>query len=307
MLRARLGGLHHLNIEIRDDRFLDIVPEDLELETLADGFAFTEGPIWHPHEQHLIFSDIPNSRMHRWTEKKGVKVFRKPSHMTNGNTYDHEGRILSCEHETSRVTRTELNGTITVLASHYDGKELNSPNDIVVRRDGSIYFTDPTFGRLAGTGSVRKLELDHRGVYRIAPDTLELTLLATGFGQPNGLAFTLDHQALYVADTPRLHIRRFEIDEDGGLSGGEVFAESTGEGAGAPDGLKIDSLGHVFCAGPGGVHVYHPDDGTCLGVIRTPAFCANFTWGDDDFCTFFMTSSTCLYRTRLKVPGIPLF
>ena len=176
-----------------------------------------------------------------------------------------------------------------------------------MRRDGSIYFTDPTFGRLAGTGFVRRLELDHRGVYRIDPDTFELTLLATGFGQPNGLAFTLDHEALYVADTPRLHIRRFEIDHDGGLSSGEVFAESTGEGAGAPDGLKIDSLGHVFCAGPGGVHVYHPDDGRCLGVIRTPAFCANFTWGDDDFCTFFMTSSTCLYRTRLRVPGIPLF
>ena len=211
-----------MNIEIRDDRFLDIVPDDLELETLADGFAFTEGPIWHPHEKHLTFSDIPNNRMHRWSERRGVKVFRNPSNMANGNTYDLEGRILSCEHATSRVTRTEGKKSLKVLASHYDGKELNSPNDIVVRRDGSIWFTDPTFGRLGGTGLVRKLELDHRGVYRIDPDTFLLTLLATGFGQPNGLAFTLDHNALYVADTPRLHIRRFDIDDDGGLSGGEV-------------------------------------------------------------------------------------
>ena len=141
-----------MNIESRDERFLDIVPLDLKLETLADGFDFTEGPIWHPHEKHLTFSDIPANRMHRWTEKRGVKVFRKSSNMTNGNTYDHEGRILSCEHATSRVTRTESNGDITVLASHYQGKELNSPNDIVVRRDGSIFFTDPTFGRLGGDG-----------------------------------------------------------------------------------------------------------------------------------------------------------
>lgn len=297
----------NLNIEIRDDRFLEVVPQDLQLETLADGFAFTEGPIWHPDDKHLTFSDIPNSRMHRWSAAGGATVFRDPSNMTNGNTYDHQGRILSCEHETSRVTRTELDGSVTVVASHYDGKELNSPNDIVVRRDGGIYFTDPDFGRRSGTGVVREPELDHRGVYRLDPESLELVLLATEFGQPNGLAFTLDHNALYVADTPRMQIRRFDVAADGSLSGGEVFAESTGEGAGAPDGLKIDSQGHVFCAGPGGVHVYHPDDGACLGVIRTPAFCANFTWGDDDFLTFFMTSSTCLYRTRVKVPGVPLF
>lgn len=296
-----------MSIEVRDPRFLDVVPEDLSLDTLGEGFAFTEGPIWHPTEHHLTFSDIPKSRMHRWSAEDGVTVFRDPSNMTNGNTYDHSGRILSCEHATSRVTRTEPDGSVTVMASHYEGKELNSPNDIVVRRDGSIWFTDPTFGRLGGTGVVRDLELDHVGVYRLDPNSRELTLLASDFGQPNGLAFTLDHEGLYVADTPNRHIRRFTINDDGSLSGGEIFAESTGEGAGAPDGLKIDSQGHVFCAGPGGVHVYHPADGTCLGVIQTPAFCANFTWGNDDYLTFFLTSSTCLYQTRVKVPGIPLF
>ena len=297
-----------MNIEIRDERFLAIVPRDFALDTLAEGFGFTEGPIWHPREKHLTCSDIPGNRLHRWSEAGGVSVFRAPSNMTNGNTYDHDGRILSCEHATSQVSRTEHDGSVVVLASHYDGKELNSPNDIVVRRDGMVYFTDPTFGRGGGAVAVaRDTELDFTGVYRLDPDSRYLTLLSSDFNQPNGLAFTLDHNGLYVADTPQMHIRRFDVAEDGSLSGGGVFAESTGEGAGAPDGLKIDSLGNVFCAGPGGVHVYHPDEGTCLGVIKTPAFCANFTWGDDDFRTFFLTSSTCLYRGRVKVPGLALF
>ena len=292
-------------IRIRDPRFLDVVDEDLALEHLAGDFQFTEGPIWHPTEHHLTFSDIPANRMYRWSEADGASVFREPSNMTNGNAYDAQGRILSCEHASSRVTRTEADGTITVLASHYDGKELNSPNDIIVRRDGTIWFTDPSYGRSGGVGKEREPELDFCGVFRIETDGA-LTLLAKDFQMPNGLAFTPDQQALYVADTPRMHVRRFEIGSDGRLSGGDVFAESTGDGPGAPDGLKTDSAGHVFCAGPGGVHVYHPDDGACLGVIETPAFCANFTWGGDDMRTFFLTASTGLYRTRVKVAGLAL-
>ena len=294
-----------MSIEIRDRRFLDVVPDDLALEQLAGDFQFTEGPIWHPREEHLTFSDIPANRMFRWREA-GLTLFREPSNMTNGNTYDRQGRILSCEHATSRVTRTELDGSITVVASHYEGKELNSPNDIVVRNDGGIYFTDPTYGRAPHTGVSREPELDFRGVYRLDPDSLTLTLLASDFNMPNGLAFTPDHRSLYVADTPEMHIRKFAVDANGALTGGDVFARSTGVGAGAPDGLKTDSAGHVFCAGPGGVHVYHPSDGTCLGVIETPAFCANFTWGGDDLRTLFLTASTGLYRTRVKVPGIAL-
>lgn len=296
-----------MSIEIRDRRFLDVVDEGIALEQLAGDFQFTEGPIWHPREKHLTFSDIPANRMFRWSEAAGVAVFREPSNMTNGNTYDQQGRMLSCEHATSRVSRTEADGSVTVLASHYQGKELNSPNDIVVRNDGTVWFTDPTYGRADRTGVVREPELDFRGVYRLHPDGGELVLLAKDFDMPNGLAFTPDHRALYVADTPRRHIRRFAIEADGSLSGGDVFAESSGDGPGAPDGLKTDSAGNVFCAGPGGVHVYHPADGTCLGVIQTPAFCANFAWGGDDLRTFFLTSSTGLYRTRVKVPGIALF
>ena len=294
-----------MGIEIRDERFLEVVDEDLELETLGEGFQFTEGPIWHPTDHHLIFSDIPGNRMHKWTGSDGITVYREPSNLTNGNTYDKQGRILSCEHGTSRVVREETDGSLTVLASHYIGKELNSPNDIVVNSKGDIFFTDPTFGRGDGTGISRELEVDFRGVYKIDGRTGELTLLSKDFKQPNGLAFSVDEQYLYVADTPEMHVRKFNVGQDDALSGGDVFATSKGTGFGVPDGLKVASSGHVFCTGPGGVHIYEPVEGECLGVIQTPAFCANFTWGDVDYKTFFLTSSNHLYRTCVKVAGTP--
>lgn len=297
-----------MSIEIRDERFLQIIDEDTELEVLGEGFQFTEGPIWHPTERRLIFSDIPADKMYQWNEADGVSVYREPSNMANGNTYDKQGRILTCEHGTSRVVREEPNGSLKILASHHEGKELNSPNDIVVNARGDIFFTDPTFGRLEGTGGLpRDLELDFRGVYKIDGESGELILLSKDFTQPNGLAFSVDEQHLYVADTPQMHVRKFAVGEDGSLSGGEIFAESKGTGFGAPDGLKVASSGHVFCAGPGGVHVYDPDDGECLGVIRTPAFCANFTWGGSGLKTFFLTSSNHLYRVPVKVVGSALF
>ena len=295
-----------MGIEVRDSRMLAIVDEGTELEVLGEGFGFTEGPIWHPVEKHLTFSDIPGNRIHRWTEVDGVSIHREPSNHANGNTFDKQGRILSCEHGTSRVVREELDGSMQVLASHYEGKELNSPNDIVVRSNGDIFFTDPIFGRSDSVGISRELQLDFRGVYKIDASSGELSLLRKDFTQPNGLAFTQDEQFLYVADTPEMHIRKFAVNADGNLSGGDVFTNSTGQGAGAPDGLKVDSNDNVYCCGPGGVHVYAPD-GTCLGVIQTPAFCANFTWGNDDFLTFYMTSSNHLYRIPVKVPGTALF
>jgi len=297
-----------MSIEIRDPRFLEIVSEELELELLAEGLGFTEGPIWHPTEKHLTFSDIPGNRIHRWQDRDSdLKVVREPSNMANGNTYDLNGCMLTCEHATSRVTRTNEDGSVTVLASHYGDNELNSPNDIVVRRDSKVYFTDPTYGRMDRHGLERQQQLDFQGVFLYEPSTEKLTLVADDFDSPNGLCFTLDQSQLYVNDTNRRHIRRFDIGDDGTLTGGEVFAVSSGEGVGAPDGMKIDSAGHVFCAGPGGVHIYHPADGTTLGVIHTPAFCANFTWGGDDFRTFFLTASDKLWCTRTKLPGFALF
>jgi gluconolactonase len=288
-----------------DALFRSIVGEG-ELEQLATGFDFTEGPVWHPYEKHLTFSDMPGNEMRRWTAAGGVTSFRKPSSMANGNTYDATGRMLTCEHETSRVTRTEPDGTITVLATHYDGKQLNSPNDIVMKRDGSVYFTDPTYGRRPYYGVERTPELDFRGVYRLDLSDSRLTLLVDDFVQPNGLCFSHDEKRLFVNDTERGHIRVFDVGGDGLLSNGRLWATVTGDGPGGADGLKLDRDGNLYCCGPGGLHVFSPD-ARHLGVIRTPEVVANFTWGGDDLRTIFLTASSSLYRWPTNVPGIALF
>ena len=286
--------------------FAEIVGPVLELEKLGSGFAFTEGPVWHPAEQHLIFSDMPGDHMRRWSAADGVTTFRRPSNKANGNAYDRLGRMLTCEHATSRVSRTELDGSITVLATHYQGLELNSPNDIVVKSDGRVYFTDPSYGRMPYFGVERPQQLAFQGVYRMDADGGDLTLLAADFGQPNGLCFSRDERQLFVNDTERSHIRVFDVDADGLVSGGAVWAEVTGEGAGGPDGMKIDSAGNVYCCGPGGVHVFAPD-ASHLGVIAVPEVVANFTWGDSDMQSLFLPASTSLYRVRTRTPGIAAF
>jgi gluconolactonase len=235
-----------------------------------------------------------------------VVTFRKPSNKANGNAYDRKGRMVTCEHATSRVTRTGLDGAITVLATHYRGKELNSPNDIVVKSDGFLYFSDPTYGRMPVFGVERPQDLDFQGVYRLAEDGSGLTLLADDFAQPNGLCFSRDEKRLFVNDTDRGHIRSFTVNGDGTLAGGGVWAELTGDGEGGADGLKVDRDGNVYCCGPGGLHIFAPD-ATSLGVIRVPEVVANFTWGGDDMRSIFLTASTSLYRVRSKTPGVPQF
>ena len=207
-----------------------------------------------------------------------------------------------CEHATSKVTRTEADGTSTVIASHYDGKELNSPNDIVVKSDGGIYFSDPTYGRNEYYGNPRPLPCDFRGVYRAEPGGGELTLLAADFGQPNGLCFSRDETRLFINDTDRQHIRVFDVRPDGTLANSRIWAETKGDGAGAPDGMKIDSAGNVYCCGPGGIHVFSPE-AACLGVIRMPEYTANFCFGDDDLRSLYVTAATSLYRLRVKTSG----
>lgn len=295
-----------MTIEVRDERLGAIIYIDAAVEQIATGFAFTEGPIWHHSEQHLTFSDMPGDHMRRWTPDGRVTTFRHPSNKANGNAYDRSGRIVTCEHATSRVTRTEVDGSITVLASHYDARELNSPNDIVVKSDGAIYFTDPTYGRLEYFGVPRETELDFQGVYRIDPVDGNLALLANDFGQPNGLCFTPDEKRMFVNDTERGHIRAFDISSDGTLSGGELWTDVVGEGDGAPDGLKVDAQGHVYCCGPGGIHVFS-SDAVCLGVIGVPEVAANFCWGGSDMQSLFITASSSLYRIETRVPGLILF
>lgn len=292
-------------LEVRDPRFHSVVSAIAELERVATGFMFTEGPLWHPTEKFLLFSDMPGNIIRRWTATEGVRPFRQPSNMANGLTYDREARLLACEHSTSRVTRTERDGSITVLATHWDGKQLNSPNDIVVDRGGAIYFTDPMYGRVEYYGVPRESELSFRGVYRIDPKDGTLSLLADDFSQPNGLCFSLDGKRLFINDTERSHIRVFDVLDDGRLSGDRVFAVTTGEGEGAPDGMKFDRAGNLFCSAQGGVHVFD-QGGACLGVIRVPEPVANHTWGGDDLRTLFITASSSLYRIDVEVPGLPV-
>ncbi len=295
-----------MNVEIRDERFRDVVGDDAPVEELATGFEFTEGAMWNHVENHLIFSDMPGNIMRKWTADGGIETFREPSNMANGNFYDLQGRLITCEHATSRVTRTETDGSITVLATHYDGKELNSPNDVIVKSDGSIYFSDPSFGRMEYYGIPREQELDFKGVYRLDPDSGDLTLLVDDFYQPNGLTFSLDEKQLFINDTMRGHIRVFDVNDDGTISNGREWAQVTGEREGLADGMKFDTGGNLYTTGPGGVQAF-ASDATCLGTIYVPQGVTNFTWGDNDLRSLFINAGNSLYRTRVNVPGRTLF
>ncbi|HYB43322.1 MAG TPA: SMP-30/gluconolactonase/LRE family protein [Candidatus Methylomirabilis sp.] len=295
-----------MSVSVRDPRFADVVGREVQFERIASGCLFTEGPLWHPTEHYLLWSDMPGDHLRRWSSTRGVQTHRKPCHMSNGLAWDRQGRLLACEHASSRVTRTEWDGALTPLATHYQGKQLNSPNDVVCADDGGIYFTDPPYGRAEFYGVKRDQELPFQGVYQVGDDPERPMLLVDDFDRPNGLCFSRDGRRLFVNDTARQHIRVFDVGRDGRLSGGAVWAKTVGEGPGAPDGMKIDSAGNLYCCGPGGIHVFAPD-ATCLGVIRVPEYTANFAWGDADYRSLYITASTSVYRIRVAVPGLPAF
>jgi gluconolactonase len=293
-----------VSVSIRHPRFAEVVGPEVLFERIATGCLFTEGPLWHPSERYLLWSDMPADHLRRWSARDGVSTFRKPCNMSNGLTWDRAGRLLACEHASSRVTRTERDGTITALATHFEGKQLNSPNDIVCAADGGIYFSDPPYGRMKFYGVPREQELPFQGVYRVGSDAKTPVLLVDDFDRPNGLCFSLDGGRLFVNDTARRHIRLFDVTAAGALAGGRVWAETVGEGEGAPDGMKLDTAGNVYCCGPAGIHVFAPD-ATCLGVIHVPERTANFAWGDPDYRSLYITASTSVYRIRVRVPGLP--
>ncbi len=290
-------------MEIRHPDFHQIVSPDAVFEQVASGMDFTEGPVWHPTEQSIIFSDILGNSIYRWSAKEGLEAVRRNSYMANGNAYDGQGRLVTCEHATSRVSRSDLtSGRYEVLVSHFRGRELNSPNDIVVKGDGRIYFTDPTSGRSAGYGVPREPELPFSGVYCLDPDSGELTLLIDDFAKPNGLCFSRDESMLYVNDTVRQHIRVFEVTDSGGVKNGRLFADLTGDKPGVADGIKVDEQDNVYSCGPGGIHVF-TSSGQCLGVIETPEYATNFVFGDPDLRSLYITATTSLYRLSILVPG----
>lgn len=295
--------------ELRDDRFGALVFGNVHLEKLYTGCRWAEGPAYFAAGRYLVWSDIPNDRMMRWDETDGsVSVFRSPAMNTNGHTVDREGRLVSCEHRGRCISRTEFDGTRTVLVSHVDGKRLNSPNDLVVKSDGTVWFTDPTYGIDSEyEGDAAKSEIGASHVYRFDPAKGSAEPVATDFVKPNGIAFSPDEKLLYVVDTgathvkdgPR-HIRRFNVGSDGRtLAGGEVFAQCN---PGLFDGMRIDTHGNVWTSAGDGVHCYAPD-GTLLGKIRVPEVVANVCFGGPKGNRLFICGTTSLYAVYLNTRG----
>ena len=295
----------NVNLEVHNPRMNEILQADAQMQEVVGGLRFLEGPIWHPCEHHLRFSDILANCTWQWTGRDGLSIYRNNSHMANGNTYDRQGRVLSCHHASSRVTRMEGNDML-VLASHYQGAQLNSPNDIVARSDGMIYFTDPPYGREPKVGIPRECELDINGVYRWNPADDSLTLETAALDRPNGLCFSQDESLLYVNDSPRYRIMVFDVAADGALGNGRLFAQTVGDEDGVPDGMKIDSAGHVISVAQGGLQFFAAD-GTLLGRLLTPQRVTNFCYGDADLQSLYITGITALYRVRAQIPGLPLF
>jgi gluconolactonase len=303
-----------------------IIPADAQVEKVAGDFGFLEGPLWiHAKKQgYLLFSDIPANVIRKWSPERGASVFLEKSGFTgtdasdvggqtnNGNglvnligsnaiTLDRQGRIVFCQHGDRQIVRLEKSGRRTVLASRYEAKRLNSPNDLVYKSDGSLYFTDPPAGlRLQDKDPKKELPFD--GVYRLANGKLQL--LSKDFARPNGIAFSPDEKYLYVDDTAKKIIMRFEVQPDGGVANGQVITDMTADTApGVPDGMKVDRNGNIYCTGPGGFWIMSPE-GKHLATVKTMELPANLGWGDADGKTLYLTARTGLYRIHLNIPGV---
>jgi len=277
-------------------------------EKIAGGYVFTEGPVWSRRDHSLIFSDVRGNTMYRWTEAGGQEVIRRPSGVSNGNTYDLDGNLVTCEHENRRVSRTFPDGRVETIVSHYEGKRLNSPNDVVCATNGDLYFTDPPYGLRRPDGTFGPQEVPFNGLYRIAASDGSLAVLADDFDRPNGLVISNDGRQLLVDDTDRHHVRLFDLGADGTLSNDRVFADvSHGGTVGRPDGMKLDIQGNLYVTAntAEGVWVYAPD-GTLLGFLGVPEGPANVGWGGPDNRTLFITACTSVYRLQMKVAGQPL-
>src|SRR4051794_19945452 len=297
---------------VLDERFGRLVNSNARLEKLYEGCRWAEGPAYFPAGRYVIWSDIPNDRMMRYDETTGaVGVFRQPAGYSNGNTVDRQGRLVTCEHGNRRVTRTEHDGSVTVIASHFEGKRLNSPNDVVVRSDDSIWFTDPSYGIDSDyEGHKAESEIGACYVYRVDPQSGEIRIVADDFVRPNGIAFSVDERQLYVVDTgathvkdgPR-HMRVFDVNESGKLSGGRIFATCT---SGLFDGFRLDEAGRIWTSAGDGVHCYDPD-GTLIGKIMVPEVVANLVFGGPKRNRLYICGTTSLYAVFLFVNGTKTF
>jgi gluconolactonase len=293
--------------EVLDERFRDCVNRTSHVQKLWTGARWTEGPVYFPAGKYLLFSDIPNDRIMRYDETDGsVSVFRTPCGYANGHTVDRQGRLVSCEHGGRRVSRTEIDGSITVIADSYQGKRLNSPNDVVVKSDGSIWFTDPPYGILSDYEGHKAEPENGFNVYRVDGQSGAITIVADDFIRPNGIAFSPDERKLYIVDSaggrtkgqPK-HIRVFDVGENGKLSGGKEFADCT---AGRFDGMRFDSAGRLWAATDDGVHCLEKD-GTLIGKVKIPEICSNVCFGGAKRNVLYITATNSLYAVMLHVNG----
>jgi gluconolactonase len=293
--------------EYYDKRFYHLTVQIAEVEELFSGCRWAEGPVWFADAGFLAWSDIPNNRLLRWIPELGVSVFRQPSNFANGHTRDRQGRLISCEHGGRRLTRTEADGAITIIADKHAGRRLNSPNDVVVKSDGSVWFTDPNYGIMSDYEGYRG-EMEQKGcyVYRVDPAIGDIRIVADDFIKPNGLAFSPDEKTLYIADSgfshdPKgpHHIRAFAVSEDGRLSKGGLFAEIS---PGSPDGLKVDTAGNVWTSCRDGVICLDPS-GAALGKIRIPQMVSNLTFGGPRRNRIFITATKSLYAVFVAATG----
>jgi gluconolactonase len=279
-----------------EEEFRKIVSPHAKVEKLAGGMRFVEGPVWIPEgDGYLIFSDIPANELKKWSAADGLTTFRSPSNNANGNILDTEGRLITCEHGARRVSRTEMDGTVKTLVAEFEGKKFNSPNDAAVKSDGSIWFTDPDYGL-----AQRPKELEGNFVFRFAPNSGEITIVARDFDKPNGLCFSPDESLLYIADSgsPR-HIRVFEVRQNGSLSEGKLFCKID---AGVPDGIRVDKEGRLYSSAGDGVQIFSPD-GELIGKILVPESVANLCFGGENNQTLFMTARSSLYSIPLQIAG----
>jgi gluconolactonase len=287
---------------VQEERFASRAG-DKWMRRLHTGCRWTEGPVYFPAGRYLLFSDIPNDRTLRWDETTDeVGVFRQPSGYANGHTRDRAGRLISCEQGNRRITRTEHNGTVTVLAERYRGKRLNSPNDVIEHSDGSIWFTDPSYGIDSDYEGYRaESEIGACHVYRADPSNGEVRIVADDFERPNGLAFSVDERQLYIADTRQKpsHIRVFDVTDTGTLTNGKILCACD---AGAFDGIRIDTEGMIWAAAHDGLHCFAPD-GTRIGKLKVPEICSNFTFGGPRRNELFITASSSVYTLRVNFNG----
>ena len=290
-------------IERLSDDLDRLLSADQDIQELADGFGGgngpAEGPLWWSDGGYLLFSDIHNNRRMKWHPDEGVSLFQQPTNHANGLTRDLKGRLLACEHSARRVTRQDADGEITVIANRYRGSRLNRPNDVIVKSDGNIYFTDPG-------APAPGLDLDYSGVYMISPDLDQITLLVGDFITPNGIAFSPDESVLYVNDTRRQHIRAFDVQPNGtpALASDRVLCDLSGDRPGVPDGMKVDVEGNIYCGGSGGVWVIDPDGNHLGTVVHGRDATTNVAFGGEDWKTLFFTTWNTVGSVRLNIAGI---